>query len=152
MPDIVIKHLTAPAVADEKIVSKNPLFQYHGRAIPDMINDEIQEGALESDLDIDSADPHTNDDVDVGDPRTQLEIPITDEDSSTDVFYGQQYDFVVETIQLWDNPTSNLLAVVTVVTVLSQGWYVLYWIVIILYRSCNKLQPTTRKRNDRCIT
>ena len=46
---------------------------------------------------------------------------------------------------VWDNPTSNLLAVVTVVTELSQGWDVLYWIVIILYRCCNKLQATTRK-------
>ena len=46
---------------------------------------------------------------------------------------------------LWNNPTSNLLAVVTVVSELSQGWDVLYWIVVILYRCCNKLQPTTRK-------
>ena len=98
MPDIVIKHLTALAAADKKTVSKNPLFQYHGRAIPDMINDEIQEGALDTDLDIDTTDHHTNDDVDVGDPRTQLEIPISDEDSSTDVLYGQQYDFAVDEI------------------------------------------------------
>ena len=27
-----------------------------------------------------------------------------------------------------------------------QGWDVLYWIVIILYRCCNNLQPTTRNR------
>ena len=27
-----------------------------------------------------------------------------------------------------------------------QGWDVLYWIVIILYWCCNKLQPTTRNR------
>ena len=67
-----------------------------------MINDEVQEGALDTDLDIDTTDPHTNDDVDVGDPRTQLEIPITDEDSGTDVLYGQQYDFVVDEI-----PTNN---------------------------------------------
>ena len=40
---------------------------------------------------------------------------------------------------LLDNPTSNLLALVTVVSVLRQGWDVLYWIVIILYRCCNKL-------------
>ena len=46
-------------------------------------------------------------------------------------------------LDLWDNPTSNLLAIVTVVTVISQGWDVLYWIVIIPYRCCNKLQPTT---------
>ena len=42
-----------------------------------------------------------------------------------------------------DNPTSNLLAKVADVTLLWQGWYVLYWIVIILYRCWNKLQPTT---------
>ena len=46
-------------------------------------------------------------------------------------------------MKLLDNPTSNLLALVTVVTVLRQGWDVLYWIVIIPYRCCNKLQPTT---------
>ena len=96
MPDIVIKHLTALAAADKKTVSKNPLFQYHGRAIPDMINDEIQEGVLESDLDIDTTDPYTNGDVDVDDPRTQIETPITYEDSSTEVPYVQQYDFADE--------------------------------------------------------
>ena len=89
MPDIVIKHLTALAAADKKTVSKNPLFQYHGRAIPGKIDDEIQEGALESDLDIDTTNPNTDGDVDVDDPRTQLETLITDEDSSTDVPYGQ---------------------------------------------------------------
>ena len=48
----------------------------------------------------------------------------------------------------WDNPTSNLLAVVADVTLLIQGWDVLYWVVIILYRYCNKL-PTNQ--NSRCI-
>ena len=44
MPDIVIKHLTALAAADKKTVSKNPLFQYHGRAIGG-VNDEQIGGA-----------------------------------------------------------------------------------------------------------
>ena len=69
MPDSVIKHLTALAAADKKTVSKNPLFQYHRCAISDMINNEIQEGDLESDLDIDTIDPHTNGDVDADDAR-----------------------------------------------------------------------------------
>ena len=47
---------------------------------------------------------------------------------------------------LWDNPTSNLLAMSTkVASSIRQGWEVLYWIVIILYRCCNKLQPAPRK-------
>ena len=43
--------------------------------------------------------------------------------------YGMYY------LDLLDNPTSNLLAIVTVVTEISQGWDVLYWIVIIPYRN-----------------
>ena len=48
---------------------------------------------------------------------------------------------------LWDNPTSILLAISTkVASSIRQGWEVLYWIVIILYRCCNKLQPAPRNR------
>ena len=51
--------------------------------------------------------------------------------------------FALFSAVLWDNPTSNLLAIVAEVTLLRQGWDVLYWIVIILDRFYNKLQPTT---------
>ena len=53
---------------------------------------------------------------------------------------------------MWGNPTSNLLAIVTVVTVLRQGWDILYWIIIIPYRCCNKLSTNNYKPNGRYIT
>ena len=59
------------------------------------------------------------------------------------VFNEVKYLFWMICLLVWDNPTSNLLAIATVVTVISQGWDVLYWIEIIPYRCCNKLQPTT---------
>ena len=55
-------------------------------------------------------------------------------------------------IDLLYNPTSNLLALVTVGTLLRQGWDVLYWIVIIPYRCCNILQTNDYNPNSRCIT
>ena len=51
-----------------------------------------------------------------------------------------------------DNPTSNLLAIVTAVTVLRQGWDVLYWIMIILYRCCNLQVLQQVAPNGRCIS
>ena len=46
MPDLVINHLTALAAADKKTVTKDPLFQYHGRSISASINDpETQDHA-----------------------------------------------------------------------------------------------------------
>ena len=64
MPDLVINHLTALAAADKKTVTKDPLFQYHGRSISASIND-----------------PETQDHHPIGDSHSDATYPdlITDD-------------------------------------------------------------------------
>ena len=50
--------------------------------------------------------------------------------------------------RLSDNPTSNLLVIVAVVTLLRQCWDILYQIVIILYRCCNDCKTDIRRTSQ----